>query len=358
MRARTISITLCTLVFAISLGSSGSAHAAGKNLFGVSAVPPPTAEQLQRMALGGVRTTRVHLAWSSIEPAPGARNWAAFDAQVANAARAGIRLLPFLYESPPWISPTAQAPPIYSPEARSAWTRFLTDLTARYGTTGSFWTLHPEVPRMPITDWQVWNEVNLRFFWGSRPSPAGYRDLVRLTAAGLRAGDSSAGVILAGLLPFKSVGVQSVAGPRFLQRLFKPRDMRKLVDAVAVHPYGKSPRVVLKGTEEMRVVLDDLGARKVPLWVTEFGWSTGGELWNVSPVRASPEAQARRIAVSYRLMRKSAKRLHLQRALYFSFSDFDEPGIDYWSARMGLFGLDGQPKPAWFAYTRRSGGQP
>ena len=97
------------------------------------------------MALGGVRTTRVHLAWNSIEPSPGARNWAAFDAQVANAARAGMRLLPFLYESPRWISPTVQAPPIYSLQARAAWTSFLTDLAGRYGTNGSFWALHPEL---------------------------------------------------------------------------------------------------------------------------------------------------------------------------------------------------------------------
>lgn len=98
--------------------------------------------------------------------------------------------------------------------------------------------------------------------------------------------------------------------------------------------------------------------RELPIWVTEFGWSTGGELWNVSPVRADPAEQARWVKLSYKLMRKSAKRLRLRRALYFNHTDFDPAGTDYWSARMGLFDLNGQPKPAWFAYVRQAGGTP
>jgi hypothetical protein len=358
MGSRAIRAGCCAALAAGALlAGAAPASAAPKNLFGVNAVPPPTAAQLGKMSAGGVKVVRVNVIWNSIEPAPGVRNWQAMDQLVANAALSGVQLLPFLFGTPAWVSPNGQAPPIYTPQARAAWTSFVSSLTARYGSSGSFWSTYPTVPRLPIKAWQVWNEVNLRFYWGSRPSPKGYRDLLKLTASALRAGDPAAKVVTAGVLPFKSVGVGSVAGPRFLERVFKDRRLRKIVDAVGVHPYGKAPRVTMKGIESVREALTAVRAKE-PIWVTEFGWSTGGELWNVSPVKASPRSQAKWVRQTYRLMKKRAKALRLQRALYFNYSDFDEAGIDYWSTRMGLFGLDGIAKPAWYAYTRQSGGVP
>jgi hypothetical protein len=57
-------------------------------------------------------------------------------------------------------------------------------------------------------------------------------------------------------------------------------------------------------------------------------------------------------------MKRNARRLRLQRAFYFSLADFDPQNSGSWQSRMGLFGLDGQPKPAWFAFARAAGGQP
>ncbi len=125
---------------------------------------------------------------------------------------------------------------------------------------------------------------------------------------------------------------------------------------VAIHPYGKRPGVVLKFLRQMRGVLNAVGAKRTPIWATEFGWATGGVDWASSPLRATSAQQARWVAQTYAMMRSQAKRLRLKRAFYFSDNDFG--GIQSWIGQMGLFDTQGQPKPSWFAYARAAGGQP
>ena len=364
-------ITIAAVAAALFLCVAPSAEAAGKRLVGVNGVPAPNAVGMARLAAGGTDTIRISVGWRQIEPLPGFRDWVHLDSVVAGATGAGMEVLPVLTHSPKWVSGNnPAAPPIYSGTARAAWSAFITDLVARYGTNGTFWAAHPELPRRPFRYYQVWNEVNLRAFWGGRPNPRGYAELVGLTSRALSA-DPDAKLLLAGLIPYRTASAGSVDGTTYLKRLLKFRALRRHVDAVAVHPYGRVPRVVIKGIERIREVLSPTRTkkpgkrirrprwvRKLPIFVTEFGWATGGELWNISPVRADPGEQARWVKRSYKLMRKNAKRLRLRRALYFNVQDFDAEGTDYWSARMGLFDLAGNPKPAWFAYVRRAGGTP
>ncbi len=367
-RSRT---AIAALAAALFLCVAPSAEAAGKRLVGVNGVPAPSDAQMARLAAGGTDTIRISVGWRQIEPLPGFRNWVHLDSVVAGAVGAGMEVLPVLFHSPKWVSGNNGAvPPIYSDTGRTAWSAFVADLVARYGTNGTFWAAHPELPRRPFRHYQVWNEVNLRAFWGSRPNPRGYAELVKLTSRALSA-DPEAKLLLAGLIPFKTVGAGSVAGTSYLERLLKFRNLRSHVDAVAVHPYGRLPRVVIKGIERIHDVLDPPRttksgkrtrragwSRKLPIFVTEFGWATGGELWDISPVQADLGQQARWVQRTYKLMRRNAKRLRLRRALYFTHTDFDAEGTDYWSARMGLFDLSGNPKPAWFAYAESGGGTP
>jgi hypothetical protein len=46
------------------------------------------------------------------------------------------------------------------------------------------------------------------------------------------------------------------------------------VDGIAIHPYGVDPAAVISSVRGARSVLDSLGMRSVPLYVTEFGWTT------------------------------------------------------------------------------------
>jgi hypothetical protein len=359
MSRRGIRTAGCLLAASVGLAAgSAGAEAAPPNFFGVSSSTHPTAAEFQRLGAGGADLFRVQVNWATVEPTQGARNWQAIDAVVANAALAGVRFLPLLYGTPPWISSNPARPPIDSPQQLAAWTSFVHDLAARYGQAGSFWASRPELPRVPITHYQVWNEVNLSFFWGGRPSAKKYAALLRATTPALRAGDPSAQVILAGLIPFRTAGAGSVDGERYLSRLLKINGLGKLFDVVGIHPYGASPRIVLKAVEEFRRLLARAGSRRKPLWATEFGWTTGGEGFHKTPFRSSLSGQAKKLTKTYKLLVKNRKRLKLKSAIWFSFEDTDPPGADEWPTKMGLFDAGGQPKPSWFAYVRRTGGQP
>jgi hypothetical protein len=66
-------------------------------------------------------------------------------------------------------------------------------------------------------------------------------------------------------------------------------ELRGHIDGVAFHPYGASPGVVMARLRGDRATLDDLGLSGVPLYVTEFGWTTSppGSL-DYAPASARP----------------------------------------------------------------------
>lgn len=334
-----------------------SARAAPAEFHGVSVTTLLGASDYTRMREGGVRLARVQLYWGVVEPSPGIRDWTEFDALFESAATGGVRLLPTIYGSPPWVSTRAERPPLANAAQRAAWARFVGDLVDRYRPGGVFWTSRPALAQWAPTAWQVWNEPNLPLYWGGKPNASGYAKLLRLAAEAIRSSDDGAIVVMAGLLPYKTVR-QSVPLDRYLEQLFRAPGARSSFDVAAIHPYAITPKGVLEKVQAMRELLNRNKARRAPIWVTEFGWSTGGREWARSPFRATEAQQARRLTASYRLMQKSSKRLRLQKALWFSYADSDYPGPDLWTARMGLFALFGTPKPAWFAYARSAGGQP
>ena len=51
-------------------------------------------------------------------------------------------------------------------------------LVQRYGSGGTYWPDHPDVPRLPVIDFEVWNEPNFAAFWCPRPQPARYAKLL------------------------------------------------------------------------------------------------------------------------------------------------------------------------------------
>ncbi len=340
------------------LAFPGAASAAQSDFHGVSVLEYPSAAELQRMKRGGVDVVRLPIYWQRIEPAPGQRVWSGYDALFAATASAGLEILPHLHLSPSWMNVNPQRPTLDSLEDLQAWTRFVTDFAARYGRNGHFWKLNPTIPANPLESYQIWNEPNLRFFWGGRPSPKGYMRLLQAARAGLRQADPAAEVITGGLFrePRRGTGVSAV---KFLDRLYRQPGARKAIDAVGLHPYASKPSGVVEAVASARRVMKARKDRAGKIWVTEFGWSVAGLGLRFSPVRANPAQQARRLKRTYRLL-AGRRDLRVQRALWFSWHDFDsDPNAEeFWIYRMGLFDLDGNPRPAWTAYASAAGGSP
>ncbi len=324
--------------------------------YGATSNTYPSQDQLQRVSAGGVRTLRVQFYWGTVEPQPGVRNWQVLDQLVRDAATANVTVLPVLAGVPPWVSPNPNRPPIYTASEREGWAQFVRDLVARYGNTGTFWTLNPLVPKVPITAWQVGNEVNLAFFWGGRPNAVDYAGLLELTDTAIGASDPAARTIMAGLLPYRSEGAGSVSSEIYLKRLLRVRGVRDHFDVAAIHPFAEEPKMVIELLLKNRRELNRRGAKSVPLWATEFGWTTGGQGFRKSPLRTSQTEQSRRVSRTYRLLTANAKRLKLERALYYNLADSSSQAG--WIFRMGLFDTGFNPKPSWFSFARRAGGTP
>ncbi len=306
------------------------------------------------MGAGGVGTFRQNLNWFQVEPTPGARNWSGFDAIVRAAAEAHIRVLPTLYGSPRFIASSEIRPPLSSPEAKRAWRRFVRDAVARYGREGTFWQENPSLPPFPIKDWQVWNEESSPSFWYRRVNAKSYAELVRLAHSAAVEADPRARIVLGGLFPHpRREGAMTIY--RYLDQLYSVPRAKRWFDAVAVHPYAPDQRQMRKIMFAVRHEMDAHGDPTAGMWITEFGWSSGG---SPSPYTRSAQGQRDVLTKAYGVLKRNRADLKLRSAVWFCWRD-RPPNVgesDWWGVHSGLFRTDGSAKLAWRAYSTVAGG--
>ena len=155
-----------------------------------------------------------------------------------------ITLLPVLMR----LHPIQKAQPPRTAALRAmAGTSRVLRLALRSGS--DFWREHPELPYRPIRVWEIWNEPNLRRFWGGRrPDPVEYRRVLAAGRAGLRAADPQARIVSGGL-------AWRHDGGRYLASVLGDGGAC-LLDAAAIHPYGNSVAESVGYLEEARAILD------------------------------------------------------------------------------------------------------
>jgi hypothetical protein len=126
------------------------------------------------------------------------------------------------------------------------------------------------------------------------------------------------------------------ADPDFLER----------ADGVAAHPYNMSLGFGENALDELQTALGAHGASKLPIWVTEVGWSTctvqGG---CVTEKRQAVDLASFLELVRVRYPRVAAVFVYRLRDLVVK-PQFDREGA------FGLIHVDGSRKPAWAAFHR------
>ena len=354
--------------------SAPTALAVPADFWGVSPQAPPTVEQLQRLQRGGVDSIRIGIPWSVVQPTEGgAPSWSGIDSLVGGAAQAGLNVLPFIYEAPAWAVPRAKVPgrttarapktlPVKSAAERNAWSAFLVLAAERYGPGGRFWSDHPTLSAEPIRTWQIWNEPNFKYFV-TRPNPADYGKLVKISFAALRSVDAGAQIVLAGMFSQPIEATRNFRPPQayfaadFLERMYRSTPgIKSRFQGVALHPYTGNFLRLAPEIEEFRRALKRNHDAGKGLWITEIGWSSEPFGQEHDSFAKGPGGQARELKSAFSLFAHNAAKWRLKRIYWFSVDD--APGICNFCGGSGLFSQGFVPKKSWYAYVHFAGGTP
>jgi polysaccharide biosynthesis protein PslG len=321
----------------------GALPPAPRSFFGVVPQGQLSANDLGRMR-GVVGTLRIPVIWAQVEARPGDFDFARLDGLVGSAAEAGVRVLPFVYGTPAWLSADPARPPLGS-AGRSAWAGFLRALVRRYGPGGELW--RGSAARQPIREWQIWNEPNFLLFWRPRPSPVGYARLLGISARAIRGADPGARIAAAGLAPVEGGMLPWV----FLRRLLAVPGATRLFDLVAVHPYASHLRDVALQVRLAREAMASNGGTRMPLLVSELGVASDSQL--PTSFNRGRAGQARFLRGAYRLLLRNRSRWRIAGVDWYAWQD--APGPDphcVFCQYAGLLDSSGKPKPAWRAFAR------
>jgi hypothetical protein len=297
---------------------------------------------LESMEHGGLGVVRRDAAWELVEPRPPARSrrhayrWQPTDRMVRALARHGLRWYPIINYSARWAA--SRRGEVFSPPGRDDYVAFARALAARYGRNGSFWRGRPQDRTHPVKAYEIWNEPNASLFW--RPqngAPERYAALYRAARRGLRGVDPGARVVIGGLTTYVP---GSTPVPEFLRRMAARLGGLGEVDAVGLHPYGDSLAQVLGSIQEARRTLDELGGSRVPLDVTEVGWTT---------TRTSEAERARWLARLVRDLPRSGCRVEVLLPHTWLTAESNRAQAEDW---FGIANHDGSLKPSGRAYLR------
>lgn len=290
---------------------------------------------------GVVGTLRIPVIWGQVEPRPGSFDFARLDGLVAAAAESGVRVLPFVYGTPAWLSADPARPPLGA-AGRVAWAGFLRVLVRRYGPGGELW--RGSATQLPIREWQIWNEPNFLLFWRPRPSPAGYARLLGISARAIGRVDPSARIVAAGLAPVEGGMLPWV----FLRLTLAVPGAIRWLDLIAVHPYASRLRDVALQVRLAREAMAHAGGARVPLLVSELGVASDSQL--PTSFNRGKVGQARFLRGAYGLLLRNRSHWRIAGVDWYAWQDAPEPDPHCVFCQFaGLFDANDDAKPSWRA---------
>lgn len=238
------------------------------------------ARALDTLWAAGVRWLRQEFRWADLEPRQGEFDWRTSDRILAATDGRGFKVLAVLVTSPEWARDTGIA--TEPPRNPVLFVPFATAFAERYGARLDYY--------------EIWDEPNIALGWGGLPiMPEEYAALLAAGATALRAADTGATIVLAGLAPTVETGSQNLSDILFLRRLYEA-DAAQYFDVVAAKPYGFGtgpddrrfdPQILnFSRMLLLREEMEAHGDAGKALWASHLGWNalppgwTGGaSLW-------------------------------------------------------------------------------
>lgn len=351
-RSRRLLATIAVAAAALMLPAAGAAAGGNGGFFGVVLSSGTTTKKdLHRMDEANVKSVRWVLGWPGVEHTKGQFNWAGPDRAIGDLASKGIRVLPMLYGSPPWAAQNTTTPPLHSKDARKGWQRFVKKVVERYGRKGTYWTdpsgyaaQHPGKSPVPVKAFQVWNEPNLGKYFSPHPSPHKYAKLLRISHHAIKAQDSRAKVVFAGM-----PGYSQIDAWQFLRRVYRVHGAGNAFDVAALHPYAPNLSLMKKEVSKFRKVMRQHGDRHKQLWITEIGW--GSAKHDRYGFDKGKQGQKRMLKRSFKLFRHKRGSWNVRHVFWYQLRDPNNPtsGCSFCSSS-GLLKHNYRPKPAYRAF--------
>jgi hypothetical protein len=335
-----------------------------KHFFGVDSILVPEPAEFDQMRSSGVQTYRMSVTWRAIEPKPPLEiagrtirsyDFSGPDEEMRRVIAAGLRAHVALIGSPAWVADDIRATPMRSQAGRKGWPHYVGAVVKRYGPAGSFWEENPDLPRRPPIAYQVWNEQNSEVAYQPRANPVEYARMYRLAGKRIRNLAPKAQILPGGMFGTPQLD-RSYYAWDFLDVFLREPGVRRHLDAVAAHPYAPAMRGLRYQLRKFRVAMRRAKLRRMPLQITEIGWSSekpGGVLFNQG---IKGQAKLTHKAMREFVKPKRRKRWKIERVLWFTWRDVTEneahrSGCGF-CEKMGLVRTDLKPKPAYRKWVR------
>ena len=274
--------------------------------------------QWDLMASSGVETVRTVFDWAEAQPnGPGtAFDFTRTDGFVRRSALRNVNLLPVIFYAPRWAR-AYENRFTSPPKSRSDYVTYLAALVERYGPEGTFWSDHPELPRHPVREWQIWNEPHLPAYWdaperGAYGYTRAYPLLLRSSYNIVKSLDPGAKIVLAGLTQRAWEEIEVL-----YQHHIKP-----YFDVAALQIF---PQTVKRSVKASGLFRDALRARRdgrKPIYVTEISWpASKGRTQGIKYQRQeTASGMASKLGKMYSAMARNRRKLGIGKVFWYTWS--------------------------------------
>lgn len=298
-----------------------------KSVFGVNLIlrgecPLYVPKSAQIMESVGIDRARTSLAWTEIENVQGKFVWGFYDKLVDTLTNHNVSVTAILQYSTDWAT---TAPPgvngvLYPPKSAD-FANFAKQVVNRY--------------KDRVKNWEIWNEENAAGNWGPEPNAVTFGELLKAVYPAIKQTDSTAKVILGGMIGGDRGDGLSKPDYNYLQKLYNAGAW-PYFDSIGIHPYcikGPVECDFQKNIDELNGFINSLGGNKT-ISITEMGWA----LIYIPGINE----QDRTDFMTQLYLLTLANPI----VLGTDFFDLaDVPGFDQAVATNGLFSADFTPKP-------------
>ena len=319
---------------------------------GIEAAPEDAQDsQWDLMASSGVETVRTVFPWSAAQPqGRGTQfDFGRTDGVVRRSALHNVDLLPVVLYAPKWAR--AYRSRFTSPPKRRAdYVTYLAALVERYGPDGTYWTDHPELPKHPVREWQIWNEPHLPAYWDApEKGPYGYARayplLLRASYNIVKSLDPGAKIVLAGI---------TQRAWEEIEVLYQHK-IKRYFDVAALQIFPQTVRRSVKATALYRDALNRRGDRRKPIYLTEITWAASKG--KTEPIKFLSQDTARGMAAKlgqmYSKMIARRRALGLGKVFWYTWaSPYDGSSNFHYTGLMRYDGNVFTAQPALASYQR------